>query len=57
MFNITIKGDECIIPTEQLIELLEYKLDALKEAQREDSSWNYNIEELEQQIKELKLAS
>lgn len=56
MFDIKIKGDECIIPTDQLIELLKYKLEALKKAKEEDSSWNYGIEELEEQIKELQLS-
>lgn len=38
------------VPTEEFIELLKFKLDALKQAKEQDSSWNYNIEELEQQI-------
>ncbi len=54
MFDITIKGDECIIPTSQLIELLEYRLDALIIVKNNDSSWNYPIEEMEEQIAELK---
>jgi|GEM_PF-6064577 len=54
MFDITVKGDECIIPIEQMIELLKCRLDALKEARDKDSSWNYGIDELEQQIKEIK---
>ncbi len=54
MFDITIKGDECIIPTSQLIKLLQYKLDALIEARNIDSSWNYPIDEMEEQIAELK---
>lgn len=53
MFDITIKGDECIIPTSQLIDLLRYKLIALQKAYDEDSSWNYPIDELKEQIKEL----
>ena len=47
METITITKDE-------YIGLLEYKLDALKKAQSNDSSWNYNIEELELQIESLK---
>lgn len=56
MYDIKIKGDECIIPTNQLIELLEYKVESLKKAKEEDSSWNYGIEDLEEQIKELQLS-
>lgn len=54
MYNIQVKEIICIIPTDQLISLLECKLDRLHSAQKEDSSWNYGIEELEQQIQELK---
>lgn len=53
MFDIKIKNDECIIPTKQLVELLYFKLNTLTIAKEEDSSWNYGIEELEAQIKEL----
>ena len=56
MYDIKIKGDECIIPTNQSIELLEYKVESLKKAKEEDSSWNYGIEDLEEQIKELQLS-
>lgn len=38
----------------EYIELLELKLEALKEANEFDSSWNYGIDELEFKIKELK---
>lgn len=42
------------IPIKEYIGLLEIKLYTLKEAKEKDSSWNYGIEELEQEIKELK---
>lgn len=42
------------ITTSEYIELLEYKLQCLELAKEEDSSWNYNIDELKLQIKELK---
>lgn len=54
MFDITVKGNECIIPTKQLIDLLEIKLLSLLKAQEEDSSWNYPIKEYEVLISELK---
>lgn len=38
----------------EYIELLEIKLYSKKEAQKQDSSWNYGIEELEEEIKLLK---
>ncbi len=54
MFDIATKGDESTIPTSQLIDLLQCKLLVLIHAKHEDSSWNYPIEELEEQINELK---
>jgi len=41
------------ISIEEYIQLLEYKLRVLLQAQQEDSSWNYGIEELQEQIKSL----
>ena len=38
----------------EYIELLEYKLQCLELAKEKDSSWNYNIDELKLQIKQLK---
>jgi chaperonin cofactor prefoldin len=45
---------EIKLSLEDYIELLEYKLDALEEAQRNDSSWNYGIDELKEEINTLK---
>jgi len=42
------------ITLKEYIELLEYKLMALQYAKEEDSSWNYGIEELKEEIKNLK---
>lgn len=42
------------ISLEEYIELLETMLYCLEKAKKEDSSWNYGIEELEEKIKELK---
>lgn len=42
------------ITEQEYIALLEFKLIALQYAQEEDSSWNYGIKELEQQIEQLK---
>lgn len=39
---------------EEYIKLLEFKLMALKFAQEEDSSWNYGIAELKDEIYNLK---
>jgi hypothetical protein len=39
---------------QQYIELLEYKLIVLQQANETDSTWNYGIEELENEIKTLK---
>lgn len=47
-------GQMAFVPTEEFIELLEYKLEALKKAKEQDSSWNYGIEELEQEISSIK---
>ena len=53
MFDITTKGDESIIPTSQLIDLLRYKLIAFQKAHDEDPTWNYPIDQLTNQIEEL----
>ena len=45
---------EIKISLSEYIELLEYKLSALEEAYRNDSSWNYGIDELKEEIKKLK---
>jgi hypothetical protein len=42
------------LSNQEYLDLLEYKLIALKQAKEQDSSWNYGIEELEQEIKTLK---
>lgn len=47
-------GQVALIPYDEFIELLEFKLIALKESQDKDSSWNYGIEELEKQIDKIK---
>lgn len=44
----------CLLPVSEFISLLEFKLDSLKKAREEDSSWNYGIEELEADIEYLK---
>lgn len=54
MENFIVKGDEVICPLEDYISLLEFKLICLKQAEEEDSSWNYGIEELEALITKLK---
>lgn len=51
---VTPDGLICYLPIYDMIELLEYKLDALKKCRDEDGSWNYSIEELEEQIEKLK---
>lgn len=43
-----------LISTREYIDLLEYKLICIEKVQQEDSSWNYGIEEIKEQIKELK---
>ena len=43
-----------LISTREYIDLLEYKLICIEKVQQEDSSWNYSIEEIKEQIKELK---
>lgn len=43
-----------IIPLDEYIELLEFKLMCLLEAYKKDSSWNYGIEELQEKIQKLK---
>lgn len=48
------KSNLVILPLNELIELLEFKLISLKKAKEEDSSWNYGIEELEAEINYLK---
>lgn len=42
------------ITKKEYIDLLEIKLYSLKKAEEEDSSWNYDIKELEEAIKKLK---
>lgn len=54
MDDYKLLGDEITCPLEQYIDLLEYKLECLKKAYEEDSSWNYGIDKLEQIIVELK---
>ena len=54
MYDLKIVGDRCLLDIEDVISLLECKLDKLKQYSEEDSSWSYGIEELETQIKELK---
>lgn len=54
MYDFKVVGDRVLIDIEDLIILLEYKLEKIKQYYEEDSSWNYGIEELENQIKELK---
>jgi hypothetical protein len=54
--DIKIKKDECTISTFELIELLEFKLDTLKQAEANDSSWNYDIEELKTLILNLRIS-
>ena len=47
-------GQFAHVPSNEFIELLEFKLNTLKQAKADDSSWNYNIEELEAQITRIK---
>jgi len=47
-------GLMAVVPYEEFIELLEFKLNSLKEAKERDSSWNYRIEELESEINKIK---
>lgn len=54
MHDLKIVGDKCLLDIEDVISLLECKLDKLKQYNEEDSSWSYGIEELETQIEELK---
>lgn len=55
MVNIKKIGKiEAVIRLDDLIDLLEIKLASLKEAEEKDSSWNYGIKELEEQIADLK---
>ena len=54
MDDYKLLGDEITCPLEQYIDLLGYKLECLKKAYEEDSSWNYGIDELEQIIIKLK---
>lgn len=49
-----IKSGEITLTIKEMIELLEYKLQCLKKAQEEDSSWSYNIEEVQDDINYLK---
>ena len=59
MKNLKINPDDmtCHLPIQDMIELLQYKLDSLIIAKQLDSSWNYPIEELEEQINTLKAIS
>lgn len=43
-----------MLPSEELVELLEFKVTALKHAKEEDSSWNYGIDDLEKEINKIK---
>ena len=54
MDDYKLLGDEITCPLEQYIDLLGYKLECIKKAYEEDSSWNYGIDELEQIIIKLK---
>lgn len=54
MYDITILGNQVIIPIEQILELLEISLEKRQKTFNEDSSWNYGIIELEEQIIEIK---
>ncbi len=47
MTNFSQDGLLVQITTQEYLELLEFKIQALKEAQEKDSSWNYGIDELE----------
>jgi len=48
------KLEVAVLPVNELVELLEYKLHVLKKAREEEPDWNYPIEELETQIAELR---
>ena len=52
--NVQINGSTVTIEKEEFIELLQYKLDVLKDSYEKDPSWNYDIEELETLIFDLK---
>lgn len=47
-------GEKAIVPSKEFVELLECKLECLKRAQQEDSSCNYDIEDLETEIRRIK---
>lgn len=49
-----INNNQVIISKQDLIDLLEYKRMSLEAAKEEDSSWNYDIDGVTQQIAELK---
>ncbi len=53
MLSETFQNNKVVsvtVDTKQFIELLEYKLEALKTAKEQDSSWNYDIERVKKQI-------
>ena len=52
--NSVTESGLVLLPLSELIELLEFKLDSLKQAKQEDSSWNYPIDELTSDIDFLK---
>jgi|APCry1669189665_1035243.scaffolds.fasta_scaffold124207_1 hypothetical protein len=54
MYNTDATGLIVLCPTKEFIELLEYKLERLLIASLEDSSWNYDIENLQAEIERLK---
>ena len=54
MYNLDPTNLIALLPKAELIELLECKLQCLQAAQREDSSWNYDIKGTEDEIKRLK---
>jgi|688.fasta_scaffold2396008_1 hypothetical protein len=53
-YKLKEKENDVQIHISDFIELLEYKLLYLKQEKEKDSSWNYPIEETEQQLIELK---
>lgn len=46
--------ESIIINKQRYIELLELEIIAKQYAKREDSSWNYGIEELQKKLEEIK---
>lgn len=53
-YSVNTSVKEVKIPLQEFIDLLEIKLNSLKIAKESDGSWNYGIEELEEEIKDLK---